>query len=238
MREFPGTSGLVLNEPLAWEKGAQDRCGISLPVGDVEASDPDDDLIGEVPAFPGLSEVDLVRHYTRLSQWNFGVDSGMYPLGSCTMKYNPKINEQLAALPGFARAHPLLPPELKQGLPLVAMRLLLANVKDCFENIAKTTGCLQELDNAYGFIESELDLIPRVELFARRSFDLAPKARDAGDITALYRLLAIRIISTLRQLPSSSEKYVTMTAIKELAGTFDLDALEHAFKKKVMTLKE
>jgi len=56
-----------------------------------------------------------VRHYTRLAQWNFGVDTGMYPLGSCTMKYSPKINEKQASLPGFTGAHPLLPSGLSQG---------------------------------------------------------------------------------------------------------------------------
>ena len=76
----------------------------------------DEDLLGEGPNFPDLSEVDIVRHYTRLSQWNFAVDSGMYPLGSCTMKYNPKTNERQAAQPGFAAAHPMLPPDLSQGI--------------------------------------------------------------------------------------------------------------------------
>ena len=60
--------------------------------------------------------MDVVRHFTRLSTWNFGVDTGTYPLGSCTMKYNPKINDKQAGLPGFASAHPLLPQELSQGL--------------------------------------------------------------------------------------------------------------------------
>ncbi|MBW2100784.1 MAG: aminomethyl-transferring glycine dehydrogenase subunit GcvPB, partial [Deltaproteobacteria bacterium] len=68
------------------------------------------------PDFPDLSGVDVVRHYTRLSQWNFGVDTGMYPLGSCTMKYNPKINEKQARLSGFSGAHPLLPADLSQGI--------------------------------------------------------------------------------------------------------------------------
>jgi glycine dehydrogenase subunit 2 len=61
-------------------------------------------------------ELDVVRHFTHLSQWNYGVDSGMYPLGSCTMKYNPKTNERQAAIPGFAGAHPLLPENLSQGV--------------------------------------------------------------------------------------------------------------------------
>jgi glycine dehydrogenase subunit 2 len=110
-----GTSGLILNEPLLWEKGRKGRSGFSLPRRDVESSPLDPALIGDGPDFPDLSEVDVVRHYTRLSTWNFGVDTGMYPLGSCTMKYNPKTNERQASLPGFSRAHPLLPQELSQG---------------------------------------------------------------------------------------------------------------------------
>jgi glycine dehydrogenase subunit 2 len=116
MKDFVGTTGLIFNEPLLWDKGATGRSGFSLPRRDVDAADLDDDLKGDGPDFPDLSELDVVRHFTRLSQWNFGVDSGMYPLGSCTMKYNPKINERQAALPGFAGAHPLLPAQLSQGV--------------------------------------------------------------------------------------------------------------------------
>lgn len=115
MNDTVGTSGLILNEPLLWEKGARGRTGFSMPKRDVDSAPVDETLIGEGPDFPDLSEVDLVRHYSRLSQWNFSVDTGMYPLGSCTMKYNPKTNERQSALPGFAGAHPLLPAELSQG---------------------------------------------------------------------------------------------------------------------------
>jgi glycine dehydrogenase subunit 2 len=115
MKEFPGGTGLVFNEPLLWEKGQKGRTGMSFPGRDVEACPMEEGLVGDGPDFPDLSEVDVVRHYTRLSQWNFGVDTGMYPLGSCTMKYNPKINEKMAALRGFAGAHPLLPVGLSQG---------------------------------------------------------------------------------------------------------------------------
>jgi len=130
MSEFPGTTGLVLNEPLLWEKGGKGRIGISLPRRDIENYSLDESLAGEGPDFPDLSELDVVRHYTRLSQWNFGVDTGMYPLGSCTMKYNPKINEKMAALPGFAAAHPLLPPSLSQGALKIMFELegLLAEI--------------------------------------------------------------------------------------------------------------
>lgn len=77
----------------------------------------------EAPALPQVSELDVVRHYTNLSQMNFGVDSGFYPLGSCTMKYNPKINEEIAAMPAFAGIHPLQPSETVQGVLRVYKKL-------------------------------------------------------------------------------------------------------------------
>jgi glycine dehydrogenase subunit 2 len=115
MPESSGASGLIFNEPLLWEKGAPGRCGFSLPANDTGDFPLNTELTGETPELPELSELDVVRHYTRLSQWNFGLDSGMYPLGSCTMKYNPKTNERQASLPGFTGAHPLLPEKLAQG---------------------------------------------------------------------------------------------------------------------------
>ncbi len=117
MTHGPGISGLIMEEPLLWEKGKQGRTAFSMPDQDVpEATvEIDKNLLGDGPDFPDLSEVDVVRHYTRLSGWNFGIDTGMYPLGSCTMKYNPKINEKMAATPGIATSHPLLADELSQG---------------------------------------------------------------------------------------------------------------------------
>jgi glycine dehydrogenase subunit 2 len=116
MNQSAGTTGLILNEPLLWEKGKKGRSGFSLPHRDVASFPLERKFAGQDPDLPDLSEIDVVRHYTRLSQWNFGVDTGMYPLGSCTMKYNPKTNEKQAALPGFAGAHPLLPENLCQGV--------------------------------------------------------------------------------------------------------------------------
>ena len=114
--EFPGASGLIMNEPLLWEKGRAGRCGFSLPRRDVPFSPVDEALTGTGPDFPDLSEGDIVRHYTRLSQWNFCVDSGLYPLGSCTMKYSPKISEKQVGRRGFASAHPMIPALLSQGI--------------------------------------------------------------------------------------------------------------------------
>ena len=115
MKSGPGKSGLIMDEPLLWEKGKKGRNGMSIPESDVPAAELADELCGVGPDFPDLSEVEVVRHYTRLSQWNFGVDSGMYPLGSCTMKYNPKINEKHAAAEEITSAHPMLEDEYCQG---------------------------------------------------------------------------------------------------------------------------
>ncbi len=115
MKNAPGKSGLIMDEPLLWEKGKKGRNGMSIPVSDVPEASLAGDLCGDGPDFPDLSEVEVVRHYTRLSQWNFGVDTGMYPLGSCTMKYNPKINEKHASAESFTSAHPMLEDEYCQG---------------------------------------------------------------------------------------------------------------------------
>ncbi len=123
MDNRPGTSGLIFKEPLLWEKSRQGRCAVSLPTSDVEQSLLDPELTGDGPDLPQVSELDVVRHYTRLSQWNFSIDSGMYPLGSCTMKYNPKTNEVQASRPGFVKAHPLADETVSQGALEMMFRL-------------------------------------------------------------------------------------------------------------------
>ena len=115
-----GTRGLAFNEPLIFDQGSSGRVGYSLPASDVAEKNterliPQKLLREDIPGFPEVSEVEVVRHFTRISQWNYGIDLGMYPLGSCTMKYNPRMNEDVARLPGFARAHPYQPEELSQG---------------------------------------------------------------------------------------------------------------------------
>ena len=105
-----------MSEPIIYELSSPGRCAAHLPKLDVPESDlpPISMLRGEVD-LPEVTEVDLVRHYTHLSQLNYGVDVGMYPLGSCTMKYNPKVNEDAARLTGFAATHPYQPEETVQG---------------------------------------------------------------------------------------------------------------------------
>ncbi|MDP3723770.1 MAG: aminomethyl-transferring glycine dehydrogenase subunit GcvPB [Candidatus Omnitrophota bacterium] len=107
--------------PLIVEQSVPGRRGYWLPPSDVPAANPaelppQDQLRASPPSLPEVAEFDVVRHYTTLSQRNFSVDTHFYPLGSCTMKYNPKLNERVAALPGFAQLHPLQPAAQVQGL--------------------------------------------------------------------------------------------------------------------------
>jgi glycine dehydrogenase subunit 2 len=104
-----------MSEPLIYEISRPGRCAAALPALDVPPAELPEGLVREDLPLPEVSEVDLVRHYTRLSQMNYAVDIGYYPLGSCTMKYNPKINEELARLPGFAHLHPYQDEETVQG---------------------------------------------------------------------------------------------------------------------------
>lgn len=102
-------------EPLLCELSVPGRVGIRYPAPDVPLAELPEGLLRQELPLPELSEVDVIRHFTRLSQKNYSIDTGMYPLGSCTMKYNPKINEEMARLPGFAATHPLQPIETVQG---------------------------------------------------------------------------------------------------------------------------
>ena len=120
MTEFPGCTGISLCEPLIFEAGAPGRQGASLPPSDVPEVDPAEvipkHLLRRAPApLPEVSEPEVVRHFTKLSVWNLSIDQTFYPLGSCTMKYNPKVNEWAASQKGFARLHPLTPVDLAQG---------------------------------------------------------------------------------------------------------------------------
>lgn len=126
----------ALDEPLIFERGSIGRVGYSLPEDDI----PDRDLARDLPSvlcretlteFPEVSEGEIVRHFTRLSQWNFSAATTLYPLGSCTMKYNPVINEVVARLPGFAQLHPFMPDDCVQGA-----LALLADLERCLAEIS------------------------------------------------------------------------------------------------------
>ena len=123
------------NEDLIFEQTSPGKSGVDLPPLDVPAASPEE-LLGaeayraDIEGFPEVSETEVIRHFTRLSTWNYGVDTGLYPLGSCTMKYNPRINEVVARLEGLATDHPYTPAALAQG---------------CLRVLAETARCLAEI---------------------------------------------------------------------------------------------
>ena len=115
------------NEGLIFEKSAPGKRGMELPPLDVPAVDPGcgaraDFARDAIEGFPEVSEIEVIRHFTRLSTWNYAIDLGMYPLGSCTMKYNPRVNEYVARLDGLASEHPAQPAEVVARLPADSLR--------------------------------------------------------------------------------------------------------------------
>ncbi len=147
---------------LIFEKSVPGRRGVKAGPGDVPAVNIQSTLLRESAAeLPELSELDVVRHFTELSHRNFGVDSNFYPLGSCTMKYNPKVAEHIASYPGFARLHPLLP-QLRMGGML-------------------TQGALRVL--------YEMDLLLR-EITGMAGFTMQPLAGAHGELTGMMIMAA------------------------------------------------
>jgi glycine dehydrogenase subunit 2 len=135
-------------EPPIFELSSPGKQGANLPELDVPAAELPAELLrqDDLTGFPELSEPEVIRHYTRISQRNFCIDTGMYPLGSCTMKYNPKIHEEAARLPGFAAIHPLQDAGLSQG----ALRLIYELQNDLAEMSGFDAVSLQPAAGAQG----------------------------------------------------------------------------------------
>jgi glycine dehydrogenase subunit 2 len=130
------TSHISQNEALLFERSSPGKKAYQLPELDVPAVDAAEALGAEnvrqeIEGFPEVSEVEAIRHFTRLSTWNYAIDYGMYPLGSCTMKYNPRINELVARTEGLAWAHPYQPESLSQGCMEVMATLEAALAEIC-----------------------------------------------------------------------------------------------------------
>jgi len=134
MKEHPrhARPHITRDENLIFERSSPGKCGVDLPAAEAHEQSAaellGDDLVRkDIPGFPEVSELEVIRHFTRLST---GVDTGLYPLGSCTMKYNPRINEVVARLEGLATDHPYAPAELTQG---------------CLKVLYDTARCLAEI---------------------------------------------------------------------------------------------
>ena len=140
------TTHLSQNEALLFERSSPGKKAYQLPDLDVPAVDAAaalgaENVRAEIEGFPEVSEVETIRHFTRLSTWNYAIDYGMYPLGSCTMKYNPRINELVARTEGLAWAHPYQPESLSQG---------------CLEVMEHLETALAEICNGTGLVTLQL----------------------------------------------------------------------------------
>jgi glycine dehydrogenase subunit 2 len=192
------TRHISINEGLIFEKSAPGKRGMELPPLDVPAVDArealgTDNVRGGIEGFPEVSEIEVVRHFTRLSTWNYAIDLGMYPLGSCTMKYNPRVNEFVARLDGLATEHPLQPAELSQG----CMRILWVLERILLEVTGMDGVTLQPCAGAQGeyagiaLIRAYLRSLgnPRKKVLMP---DSAHGTNPATAVTAGYEVLNIR----------------------------------------------
>ncbi|HLI63419.1 MAG TPA: aminomethyl-transferring glycine dehydrogenase subunit GcvPB, partial [Terriglobales bacterium] len=144
------TTHISQNEALIFEKSSPGKKAYKLPLLDVPEVDPAE-LLGDharqdLGEMPEVSEIEIIRHYTRLSTWNYAVDHGMYPLGSCTMKYNARVNEYVARLMGLAEAHPYQPERISQG----ALRILKMLSEQLIEITGMDAITLQPAAGAHG----------------------------------------------------------------------------------------
>ena len=196
-------------EPLIYEICHAGRRAVSLPACDVPRTSLPAGCEREELPLPEVSEIDLVRHYVRLSQMNHGIDTGFYPLGSCTMKYNPKVNEVAARMTGFATLHPLQPEASAQGaLALIyELQQLLAEIG----GFAAVT--LQPAAGAHGELTGVL--IMRKYLCdqgeSQRDVILTPDSAH-GTNPATTSMSGLRVV----EVPSDRRGNVDLAALKTL----------------------
>jgi glycine dehydrogenase subunit 2 len=204
------------NEALIFERSQTGRVGYRLPKLDVpETADllpselrRDDDLEG----VPEVSEVDVVRHFTRISTWNYSIDLGMYPLGSCTMKYNSRLNEKVARINGFAGLHPLAPAEESQG----ALQLIYRLQQDLCEITGLPGISLQPAAGAQGemtgvmLIRAFLDQRDAEDSKNRRVMLIPDSAHGTNPASAAMSGFTVKTIR------STSEGLTDMAHLKEL----------------------
>ncbi|MEL1134205.1 aminomethyl-transferring glycine dehydrogenase subunit GcvPB [Desulfitobacterium sp. THU1] len=203
-------------EPLIFDLSQEGRTGVSLPPCDVpevslETLVPREFLREKEAELPEVSEVDVVRHFTRLSTFNHGVDTGFYPLGSCTMKYNPKVNERLARLPGFSQIHPYQPEALVQG----ALGLMVELQEDLAEITGMDAFTLQPAAGAHGEMTGILIIKAYHEQqgdFKRTKVIVPDSAHGTNPATAA--MAGFEIV----QVPSNERGGVDIEALRQAAN--------------------
>ena len=204
-----GNRALMLEEPLIFEIGKRDQCGVDFAaVGTGESRL--GGLERQLLDLPGLSEPETVRHYTRLSRQNYAIDLGLFPLGSCTMKHNPRLNEKIARMPGFADIHPLQPQETVQG----AYQLIDTLAHWLIELTGMHSVAMSPKAGAHGELCGILAI--RTALEARgdaRSVVLVPEsAHGTNPATAAFAGYKVE------DIPATKEGRVDLTALKSRLG--------------------
>jgi glycine dehydrogenase subunit 2 len=209
---FTGNRGLGMEEALIFETGRLDTTGV-----DIDEPQPFASRLGgqerTAPiGLPGLSEPECLRHYVRLSRKNYSIDAGLYPLGSCTMKHNPRLNEKMARLAGFADVHPLQPVSTVQG----ALEL----IETLAETLMRLTGmraiAMSPKAGAHGelcgMMAIKAALVARGEAATRRVVLVPESAHGTNPATAALIGLSVRPV------PANAEAIVTAEAVKAALG--------------------
>ena len=230
------TQHISINDNLIFEKSATGKRGMELPPLDVPAVNAAQALgadfarSGGVENFPEVSEIEVIRHFTRLSTWNYAIDLGLYPLGSCTMKYNPRVNEFVARLDGLATEHPFQPTELSQGCLRIlrALELFLLEVTGMeaitLHPCAGAQGEYAGIAMIRAYLESQGN--PRKKVLVP---DSAHGTNPATAVTAGYEVLNIRSDASGRIDMSHLAEYASedvaalMVTNPNTLGTFEKD---------------
>ena len=210
---FTGNKGLVLEEALIFDIGQQDKSGVDIPTAP-EKTARLGDCANPMPVnLPGLTEPETMRHYVRLSQKNHAIDAGLYPLGSCTMKHNPRLNEKMARLAGFADIHPLQPQSTVQG----ALELMdeLARWLMCLTNMpavamSPKAGAHGEL---CGMMAIKAAIVAKGEVETRKRVLVPESAHGTNPATAA--LLGFKV----DEIPANDEGRVDLAAFKDKLDT-------------------
>jgi glycine dehydrogenase subunit 2 len=199
---------------LLYEKSVPDREGVWPGPSDVPTTGniPDEMRRDKAPALPELSELDVVRHFTELSRRNFGVDTNFYPLGSCTMKYNPKVTERIAAYPGFAHLHPLLPQLRMGGMLTQGALAILYDMDLLLREIAGMGGfTMQPMAGAHGELTGMMIMAAyHRDKGNKKSIVLAPDSAH-GTNPASAAIAGYRVVS----IPSDENGLMQVDAIKQ-----------------------
>ena len=201
-----------MSEPLVFELGRPGRlAGAQVPAADIAVDLPPETLRDSVPQLPEVSELDAVRHYTRLSQRNFSIDTQFYPLGSCTMKYNPRGCNTYASMPGFLERHPLAPEDVSQGF--------LACMYELQRMLCRVTGMQAFSLTPMAGAQGELSGVAMIRAYhldrgdTERSEILVPDAAHGTNPAT-----AVKCGYTVRELPTAADGDLDIDALRRLVG--------------------